>query len=114
MLGIEPLAADPRFATNGARVSNRGALTEILEARFAEEDGHDLTRGVREQVGRAWRYDLQNIADSDRAAGDGFWWNPLHGIDRMRDILLENTRRFADGLSITRADDHRRGSHARP
>ena len=48
-----------------------------------KRDGHDLTRGVREQVGRAWRYDLQNIADSDRAAGDGFWWNPLHGIDRI-------------------------------
>jgi crotonobetainyl-CoA:carnitine CoA-transferase CaiB-like acyl-CoA transferase len=43
-LGIPEVAADPRFATNGARVTNREALTEILEARFAAEDGHDLTR----------------------------------------------------------------------
>ena len=43
-LGIPEVARDPRFATNGARVTNRGALTGILERRFAEEDGHDLTR----------------------------------------------------------------------
>ena len=43
-LGLSALATDPRFATNGARVTNKPALTEILEARFAEEDGHDLTR----------------------------------------------------------------------
>ena len=43
-LGMPEMAKDPRFATNGARVTNRAALTEVLEARFAEEDGHDLTR----------------------------------------------------------------------
>lgn len=43
-LGMPDLAKDPRFATNGARVTNREALTTVLEARFAEEDGHDLTR----------------------------------------------------------------------
>ena len=43
-LGMPELAKDPRFATNGARVTNRAALTEVLEARFAEEDGHALTR----------------------------------------------------------------------
>ncbi|MDO9709769.1 CaiB/BaiF CoA transferase family protein [Paracraurococcus lichenis] len=43
-LGMPEVAQDPRFATNGARVTNRDALTALLEARFAEEDGHDLTR----------------------------------------------------------------------
>ncbi|MCX8133429.1 MAG: CoA transferase [Roseococcus sp.] len=43
-LGLEELAQDPRFATNGQRVVNRAALAEILEARFAEEDGHELCR----------------------------------------------------------------------
>jgi crotonobetainyl-CoA:carnitine CoA-transferase CaiB-like acyl-CoA transferase len=43
-LGFPEVAKDPRFATNGARVTNRDALTEILEKRFAEEDGHALTR----------------------------------------------------------------------
>ena len=43
-LGMPELAGDPRFATNGARVTNREALTALLEARFAEEDGHALTR----------------------------------------------------------------------
>jgi crotonobetainyl-CoA:carnitine CoA-transferase CaiB-like acyl-CoA transferase len=43
-LGIPDVAKDERFATNGARVINRDALTEILEQRFSTEDGHDLTR----------------------------------------------------------------------
>ena len=41
-LGLDGVAEDARFATNGARVVNRVALTEILDRRFAEEDGHDL------------------------------------------------------------------------
>jgi formyl-CoA transferase len=43
-LGIPDVAKDERFATNGARVINRDALTAILEQRFSTEDGHDLTR----------------------------------------------------------------------
>ncbi|MBR0647873.1 CaiB/BaiF CoA transferase family protein, partial [Plastoroseomonas hellenica] len=43
-LGMPEMAGDPRFATNGARVTNRDALTEVLNARFADEDGHALTR----------------------------------------------------------------------
>jgi len=43
-LGIPEIAKDPRFATNGQRVINKAALTDVLNARFATEDGHDLTR----------------------------------------------------------------------
>lgn len=43
-LGIPEVSKDPRFATNGQRVINREALTEILEQRFSTEDGHDLTQ----------------------------------------------------------------------
>jgi formyl-CoA transferase len=41
-LGLEALPADPRFATNAARVENRAALEAVLEARLAGEDGHAL------------------------------------------------------------------------
>ncbi len=41
-LGIEPLIADPRFATNALRVENRAALDAILDERLASEDGHAL------------------------------------------------------------------------
>lgn len=44
VLGMAEMARDPRFATNGARVTNRDALTEALNARFADEDGHQLTQ----------------------------------------------------------------------
>ncbi len=43
-LGIPEVAKDPRFATNGERVVNKAALTEVLNTRFANEDGHELTR----------------------------------------------------------------------
>src|SRR6202047_4765146 len=37
------MADDPRFATNSARVVHRDALTKKLNARFADEDGYELT-----------------------------------------------------------------------
>jgi crotonobetainyl-CoA:carnitine CoA-transferase CaiB-like acyl-CoA transferase len=41
-LGNPELGTDPRFAKNGDRVVNREALTEILDARLAVEDGFEL------------------------------------------------------------------------
>lgn len=43
-LDMPELARDPRFATNAARVTNRDALAGALNTRFADEDGHELTR----------------------------------------------------------------------
>ncbi|HEX3953233.1 MAG TPA: CaiB/BaiF CoA-transferase family protein [Stellaceae bacterium] len=43
-LDLPQLAGDPRFATNGARLANREALTVVLNERLAKEDGHELTR----------------------------------------------------------------------
>jgi formyl-CoA transferase len=41
-LGIEELAEDPRFLTNGDRVVNRDALRNVLEVILAERDGTQL------------------------------------------------------------------------
>ena len=41
-LGLGHLVDDPRFATNGDRVVNRGDLDTILAARLITEDGHAL------------------------------------------------------------------------
>ena len=41
-LGLPEVAKDPLFATNGARVTNREALTSLLDERFAGEDGFEL------------------------------------------------------------------------
>ena len=41
-LGMPEVAKDPLFATNGARVVNREALTKLLDDRFATEDGFEL------------------------------------------------------------------------
>ncbi len=42
LLGQPALADDPRFANNGERNINRVALTELLRAAFAAQDGNEL------------------------------------------------------------------------
>ena len=41
-LGLEALIADPRFATNSDRVTNRDALTALLQPVLDELDGHAI------------------------------------------------------------------------
>lgn len=41
-LGLDGLPEDERFRTNALRVTNRAELDAVLDARLAEEDGHDL------------------------------------------------------------------------
>jgi crotonobetainyl-CoA:carnitine CoA-transferase CaiB-like acyl-CoA transferase len=43
-MGAPDLAEDPRFASNGDRLSHREALTARLRALFADRDGEDLCR----------------------------------------------------------------------
>jgi crotonobetainyl-CoA:carnitine CoA-transferase CaiB-like acyl-CoA transferase len=43
LIGRPELAADPRFLGNSDRLANRAALTALLSAVFAEQDGHALT-----------------------------------------------------------------------
>lgn len=45
-LGLEGLAKDPRFATNGARVQHRDALDEILHRAFGAENSATLERDL--------------------------------------------------------------------
>lgn len=45
-LGVEALADDPRFLTNGDRVVNRQALRDVLEAILAEKDGTQLCEAL--------------------------------------------------------------------
>src|SRR5260370_10312493 len=43
-LDMPDIASHPAFATNSARLVHRNALTKKLNARFADEDGYELTR----------------------------------------------------------------------
>jgi formyl-CoA transferase len=42
VLGCPQVAGDPRFANNGLRIENRGALTDVLAEYFREWDGTEL------------------------------------------------------------------------
>jgi formyl-CoA transferase len=48
VIGRPDLKDDPRFATNGARVSNRPALVETLGAAFAARDADEWLAALRE------------------------------------------------------------------
>ena len=42
-LGLTTVIEDARFASNATRITHRAALTDILNQRFADEDGHEIT-----------------------------------------------------------------------
>ena len=42
-LGLTTVIDDARFASNATRITHRAALTDILNQRFADEDGHEIT-----------------------------------------------------------------------
>jgi formyl-CoA transferase len=44
VLGCPEVAGDPRFLSNGLRVENRDALTDVLSSRLREWDGEELCR----------------------------------------------------------------------
>jgi formyl-CoA transferase len=48
VIGQPDLENDPRFATNGARVSNRPALVEVLSGAFAARDADEWLADLRE------------------------------------------------------------------
>ncbi len=80
-LAAGELAEDPRFATNGARVENRGELRPLLEARFA-------TRSVAEWLERLDRADVPAGRINDVVAAFG---TPQAAARRMR-VPLEHPR----------------------
>ncbi|OZD85322.1 hypothetical protein CH260_20470 [Rhodococcus sp. 05-2256-B2] len=99
---------DMLFALAGPRMGKTAALaidalcTAPGAALFTsnKRDGHDFTRGVREEVGTVWRYDLQGIAEGPLTTGDGFWWNPLRGID-----TIVAARKLASYFAAASRDD---------
>ncbi len=46
VLGLQKLAKDPRFATNGARVTNNAELRTIIETVTAKRDGEELSQAL--------------------------------------------------------------------
>ncbi|WP_051364826.1 type IV secretory system conjugative DNA transfer family protein [Rhodococcus sp. JG-3] len=102
---------DMLFALAGPRMGKTAALaidalcTAPGAALFTsnKRDGHDFTRGVREQLGTVWRYDLQGIAEGPLTTGDGFWWNPLRGID-----TIVAARKLASYFAAASRDDSAR------
>src|SRR5712672_1550607 len=106
-----------------ARLSRKSAITATKRPAAASSE-HDMT----ERIAHALEAIASHLAATSAAPGasdsfgsaDAFVWHPngrlvpvprvsrvdlglLKGIDRMRDILIENTARFANGLPANNA-----------
>src|SRR5436190_11457831 len=106
----------------GLSWSEHAAMEETLDLLDAEDVSDRLLSEVFERIAAA----LERLAPPapaapDFAAADAFAWHPegrrlapvarvnrvemslLKGIDRVRDLLVENTERFAGGLPANNA-----------
>src|SRR5712672_2729570 len=106
-----------------ARLSRKSAITATKRPAAASSE-HDMT----ERIARALETIASHLSATSPPSGagdsfgsaDAFVWHPdgrlvpvphvsrvdlglLKGIDRMRDILIENTERFANGLPANNA-----------
>ena len=104
------------------RAALQGRSAEIKAGRD-KTSGNRAEPGAEERIARALEAIASHLSAASPASGaanslgsaDAFVWHPngrlapvprvsrvdlglLKGIDRMRDILIENTERFADGL----------------
>ena len=99
VLGRPELAADERFCTNAARVENRGALRDALEARLAERPR------------AAWRDELNAAgvpAGPVQTLDDAFSLAELLGLEAVDETGGVRTVRFPALLSETPASVRRR------
>jgi predicted AAA+ superfamily ATPase len=120
----KPNKTAPRVTSKAAPAKPARAATK----RPSPAPGHDRERGAEERIARALEAIVSHLsATSPKASSadsfahaDAFVWHPdgrlapvphvsrveiglLKGIERMRDILIENTERFADGLPANNA-----------
>ncbi len=90
VVGLPELASDPRFATNPSRVSNRDALTAILEERFATADRAEwLDRLAAAGVPGAPVQNVAEVAAAEQTEALGILQElPYPGIDDLRIAAL--------------------------
>ena len=107
VLGIEGLAADPRFATNAARVGNRSALTAALTERSASWERDALLAALETQGVPAGP--INTVADvfaDAQVAARGLRIDP-GGIPGVRTPIAMSESALALAVRAPRLDEHR-------
>lgn len=110
----------PRKTPPKARTGHRGGVTKGPEAAVASEAADRIARALEVIAAAMTAADERTDSHVVMTRADAFIWHPdgrlmpvsqvsrvdlglLKGIDRMRDILMENTVRFAKGLPANNA-----------
>src|SRR5438552_10191339 len=110
----------PRLAAKPASLKPKLTATKRPRQPAARDTGQRIARAL-EAIAAGMAAVSPQISNADAlASADAFVWHPdgrlapvprvsrvdlslLRGIDRMRDILIENTERFASGLPANNA-----------
>ncbi|MCB1392213.1 MULTISPECIES: ATP-binding protein [unclassified Nitrobacter] len=110
----------PRKTPPKARTGHRGGVTKGPEAAVASKAADRIARALEVIAAAMTAADERTDSHVVMTRADAFIWHPdgrlmpvsqvsrvdlglLKGIDRMRDILMENTVRFAKGLPANNA-----------
>lgn len=110
----------PRKTPPKARTGHRGGVTKGPEAAVASEAADRIARALEVIAAAMTAADERTDSHVVMTRADAFIWHPdgrlmpvsqvsrvdlglLKSIDRMRDILMENTVRFAKGLPANNA-----------
>ena len=100
-IGLAELPADPRFATNAARVANVDALADAVQRRLPHAPGRPLGRGParRERAGRP---------DQPRRRGVRAGRRARHGAGRLDATASRSSRRRCGSTASGRRSAGRR------
>ncbi len=82
------LVDDPRFATNGARVAHRAALTEIVEDAFRADTAEEVTRLLdRHGIANGQLHTIDEVMAHPQLDARGRWRTVETGAGPMRALL---------------------------
>ena len=116
----KPNKTASRAASRAAQLKSPGAVAKRPTASTEGDTAERIARALESIASHLSAASPKSSAADSLGSADAFVWHPdgrlapvprvsrvdiglLKGIDRMRDILIENTERFADGLPANNA-----------
>lgn len=100
-LGVPELASDPRFVTNADRVTNREALTALLDAKFEQKPMKFWIDNLGHLIPIGPVYDVRQALENPFLAEIGMIKNVPHPVDPQMRLLANPLRIDGNRLEQT-------------